>query len=103
MQQKIERKFFVSEIIARCTFQECLAKFIMLLVGGSHETGLFRNLCIYVFRVRNFQNKKSMRVIFFFKIFKIFIEISKMRQKIEKKVFPSEKIGSEWVLLNCLY
>ena len=96
MQQKIERKFFVSEIIARCTFQECLAKFIMLLVGGSHETGLFRNLCIYVFRVRNFQNEKSMRVIFFFKIFKISSRFQKCGKKLRKRFFLLRKLGLNW-------
>ena len=42
-----------------------------ILVEGSSETGLFRHLSNYVFGVRNFDFTKSMRVIFFFKMFKI--------------------------------
>ena len=42
-----------------------------ILVEGSSETGLFRHLSNYVFGVRNFDLTKSMRVIFFFKMFKI--------------------------------
>ena len=42
----------------------------MLLLEGSSETGLFRHLSDYVFGVRNFENTKSMRVIFFFKYLK---------------------------------
>ena len=42
-----------------------------ILVEGFSETGLFRHLSNYVFGVRNFDFTKSMRVIFFFKMFKI--------------------------------
>ena len=52
-------------------FEEWLGTFTMLLVEWSSETGLFRHLSNHVFRVRNFGNTKSMRVIFLFKIFKI--------------------------------
>ena len=38
--------------------------FPMLLFKGSSETGIFRHLSNHVFRVRNFANTKSMRVIF---------------------------------------
>ena len=54
-----------------CRFQQCLSTFTILLVEGSSETGVFRDLSNYVFRVRNFGNTKAVRVIFFFKIFKI--------------------------------
>ena len=52
-------------------FEEWLGTFTMLLVEWSSETGPFRHLSNHVFRVRNFGNTKSMRVIFLFKIFKI--------------------------------
>ena len=42
----------------------------MLVVEGSPDTGLFRHLSDYVFGVRNFENTKSMKVIFFFKYLK---------------------------------
>ena len=45
--------------------------FTMLLVEGYSETILFRDLSDHVIGGRNFENRKSMRVIFFFKIFKI--------------------------------
>ena len=53
-----------------CRFQEFLGTFTMLLVEGCSETGLFRHLSDYVFGVRNFENTKSMKVIFFFKYLK---------------------------------
>ena len=49
-----------------CIFQQCLGTFTMLLLEGSSETGLFRHLSDYVFGVRNFENTKCTRVIFFF-------------------------------------
>ena len=48
-----------------CRFQGCLGTFNILFVEASSETGLFRHLSDYDFGVRNFQNAKSMRVIFF--------------------------------------
>ena len=44
---------------------QCFGKFMVLLVEGSSEKGLFRHLSDYVFGVRNFGNKKRMRVIFY--------------------------------------
>ena len=54
-----------------CRFQQCSGTFTVLLVERSSETGLFRHLSNHVFRVRNFGNTKAVRVIFFFKMFKI--------------------------------
>ena len=51
-------------------FQQSLSTFTMLLVAGYSEIGYFRHLSDYVFGVRNFENTKSMRVIFFFKYLK---------------------------------
>ena len=54
-----------------CKFQQCLGQFTMFLFEGSPENRLFRHLSNHVFRVRTFGNKKSIRIIFLFKIFKI--------------------------------
>ena len=53
-----------------CRFQQCLDIFTISLLEASSETVLFRHLSDYIFRVRNFENTKSMRVIFLLKIFK---------------------------------
>ena len=51
------------------SIREPLHTFARLLVEGSSETGLFSDISDHVFGVRNFGKTKSMRVIFFFKIF----------------------------------
>ena len=51
--------------------QQCLGTFNILLVKATSEARLFRHLSDIVFGVRNFEKTKSMRVMFFFKIFKI--------------------------------
>ena len=53
--------------------------------------------------VRNFGNTSAVRVILFFKNVENLNEISRMKQKIEKKLFLFEIIASELVALNCLY
>ena len=53
--------------------------------------------------VRNFGNTSAVRVILFFKNVENLNEISRMKQKIEKKLFLFEIIASELVPLNCLY
>ena len=50
--------------VLRCKIQQCLGRFAILLVEASSKMGLFRHLSDYVFGVRNFQNTKSMKVIF---------------------------------------
>ena len=75
----------------------------MLFFEASSETGRFRHLSGYVFGVCNFEDTKSMRVIFFFKKFLNLMEISKMQKKIQKKRFVSEIIASGLASLNCLY
>ena len=72
----------------------------MLVLEESPETGLFRHLSNHVFGFRNFGNPKAMRVIFFFQNVQNFIYISKMQQKILKKVFVSQIIASELASLN---
>ena len=53
--------------------------------------------------VRNFGTTSAVRVILFFKNVENLNEISRMKQKIEKKLFLFEIIASELVALNCLY
>ena len=72
----------------------------MLLVKRSSEARLFRHLSNYVFRVGNFDHRKSIRVILLFQNVENLIEISKVQQNIEKKFFVSEIIASELVSLN---
>ena len=81
-----------------CRFQQCLRTFTMLLVEGSSETRLFRRLSDHVFGVRKFGNTKSMRVIFFFKKFKIYCGFQKCTKKLRKSLFFSEIIASELVI-----
>ena len=45
--------------------QQCLGAFTMLLLEGSSEIGLFRDLSAYFFGVCSFENRKVARVIFF--------------------------------------
>ena len=51
--------------VLRRRFKKCFGTFIMLLVEGSSETGLFRHLSNHIFGVRNFRNTKAIRAIFF--------------------------------------
>ena len=50
-----------------CRILQYLGMFTIFLLEPSSEMGLSRHLSDYVFGVRNFQNTKSMRVIFFFR------------------------------------
>ena len=68
-----------------CRFHQCLCMFTMLVVEGSSETGRFKYLSEHVFGVRNFGNTKSMRMIFFFKILKIYCKYQKCSKKFRKK------------------
>ena len=64
MQGNIQKIFIVTEITAsELVSLNCLY--------SSSETRLFRHLSDYVFGVRNFENTNSMRVIFFFRRFKL--------------------------------
>ena len=75
----------------------------ILLLQASSEMEPFRHLSDYVFGVCNFENTKSMRVILFFKMFKIETTSQKYSKGAEKKVFDSEIIASQLVSLNCPY
>ena len=65
-------------------FQQCFGTFTMLVVEGSSQTGLFKHLSDQVFEVRIFGNTKSLRVIFFFKIFKIYCRFQKSSKEFRK-------------------
>ena len=71
-------------------------------IEASSEAALFRHLSDYVFRVRNFGNTISMRVISVSKC-SIFNLDFKNAAKTEKKFNLSEIIASELVTLNCPY
>ena len=70
-----------------CRCEQCLGTFTILLVEAFSETGLFRHLSDSVCRVRNFENRKSMRVIFFFKTFKIQTRIENCKKKKTENFF----------------
>ena len=68
-----------------CRFHQCLGTLTILFVEASSKTRLSRHLSHYVFGIRNFENTKAMRIIFFsgtFKISATFQKCSKSRAKI---------------------
>ena len=67
-----------------CIFQQCLGTFTMLLVEGSSKTRFFRHLSNHVLRVRNFGNTKAVRLIVFFKMFKINLDFKNAAKNWEK-------------------
>ena len=52
---------------------------------------------------RNLRNKSAMRVIPFFKMFKVSARFQKWRKKLRKIFFVFAIIGCELVTLNCIY
>ena len=82
--------------------QECLNPFIMLPVKGSFETGLFVHISSHVFRSAYFPKGISYERHLFFENISNLIQISKILEKVHKKVFVFEIIASELVALNCL-
>ena len=58
-------------MVLRCWFQECFARFTMLLAEGFSETRVFRHLANHFSEVRNLGNTKAVRVIFFLRMVKI--------------------------------
>ena len=75
----------------------------MLPFKGSLETGLIGHRSRHVFRSAQFWNKISYEGHPFFENVGNLMKISKMQEKIHKKVFVFETIASELVALNCLY
>ena len=65
-------------------FQQWFGRFTMFLVDGSSGTRLFRDLSDHVFGGRNFENTKSMRVIFFSKYLKFILDFKYEGKKWEK-------------------
>ena len=80
--------------VTRCRFEQCLFTFTMPLLKGSSETGPLRHLSNHVFGVRNFGNRKSMKVIFFFKT-------SKISDRFQKWTKNWEKVFCFWD--NCIW
>ena len=75
----------------------------MLSVKGSFEMGLFGHISSHVFRNAEFWKEISYQGHLFFENVSNLMHISKMQEKIDKKVFVFEIIASELVALNCLY
>ena len=82
--------------------QQCLNPFTMLPVKGSLETGLFGHISTHVFRSAYFRKEISYEGHLFFENVLNLMQISKMQEKIDKKIFVFEIIASELVALNCL-
>ena len=76
----------------------------MLLIDGSSKTGLFRHFPKHVLGVHNMGNTKIYDGHFFFFLQNVqdLIQISKIQQKNEKKIFVSEIIASQFGSLNFL-
>ena len=55
------------------------------------------------FGVRKFKKSSAMRVIYFWKMFKIETKFGKCKKKFEKIFLMSEKIASENVAINYLF
>ena len=82
-----------------CSFQKCLFTFTMLLVEGTFEIGVFRHLSNHVLGVGNFGNTKAVRVIFFFKIFKIWPKFQKCWKNLRKSFLFLRKLHLNWYRL----
>ena len=67
-----------------CRYQESLATLTRSFFEGYSETERFRRISDYVFGGRNFGKTKSMRVIFFPKIFKIYSRLWECSKKHSK-------------------
>ena len=67
-----------------CRFQQCLGTSTLLLLKESSESGLFRHLPNHVCGVRNFGNTKAMRVIFFSKCLKFYLDFKNAAKNLEK-------------------
>ena len=80
--------------------QQCLVPLSMLLVEGSSERGLFRDLFNHVFRSPELRKYISYEGHLFLENVQILREISKMQKQIEKMVFVSEIVASELAFLN---
>ena len=76
-------------------FQQCFGPFTMSLVRGSSELGLFRHLSNHIFWSCKFENKSALRVISFYKNFKIESKFKKIQIKIQKISFVSKIIASK--------
>ena len=70
-----------------CRFQQCLGTFTMPIVEVSAETGLLTHLYDNSFGVPNIGNTKSVRVIFFFKIFKNKLDFKNTAKNRENALF----------------
>ena len=79
-----------------CRYQQCFSSFTMLLAEGFSETGLFQHLSDHVFGAGNFGKTKSMRVMFFLKMFKIYSRFQKRSKKFRKSFVFVRKFHLNW-------
>ena len=74
----------------------------MFPVKGSFETGLFGHISRHVFPSAQFRKEITYEGHLFFENVLNLMQISKMQEAIDKKVFVFEIIASKFVALNCL-
>ena len=79
-------------------FQHCLGTFTILLLEASSKTGLFRHLSGYIFRVRVFEDTKSMRNIFLFRMFRFSSTFQKWIKMSSKSFLFLRKLPVNWSL-----
>ena len=80
---KLTRQWSMNLIkVMQRRIRQCLGSFTMLPVDGLSETWLFRHLSNYIFRACNFGKTKAVRIIFFFKMFKIEFRFQKFSKKL---------------------
>ena len=83
--------------------QQFFSVLLMLLVEGSSEAELFRNLSNHVFWSPSVQKHVSYEGIFCLKMFKSESRFSKSKKIFGKCLFVSQIIASKDVGINCLY
>ena len=89
--------------VLQCRFQQFLGPFGMLTVQRRSETELFSHLPNHFFCSLYIWQYISYETHVFFQIFQNLLQISEIKQKIEKELFPYEIIAFELIAVNSHY
>ena len=79
--------------VLSCRIQQCLAPLTMLLLKASSKTGLFGLLSNRVFCSTLFRKRITYEGHLFFQNLQNFIDISKMQQEIDRRLFSSQIVA----------
>ena len=79
--------------VLSCRIQQCLAPLTMLLLKASSKTGLFGLLSNRVFCSTLFRKHITYEGHLFFQNLQNFIDISKMQQEIDRRLFSSQIVA----------